>query len=285
MTNKLSIITPKGKRWKHNVLMSIVKAKEFPTRLRLFHILRRALNVDLLLYKTPSGLNLLLDFNDWVQSQIYYHGNYEKLSLAAFKDLAKESKVILDLGAHIGQYALECAQEDKAKEKQIIAVEVNPKTFTYLLNNIQINDFTQVKPVLGALYNDKSIVNIGIPAYWNMGNTQISSEDSQFDSFYSASLNVHELLRRFNLTQVDLVKMDVEGQELNIINDFFDNKVYPANIIFEFIPTHYDSAQSVVQLLRKNGYEIRDIHGQLYGNTDSVTEQNLIAKRAENMGQ
>jgi FkbM family methyltransferase len=259
--------------------MSIVKAKEFPTRLRLFNILRRAFNVDLLLYKTPSGLNLLLDFNDWVQSQIYYHGNYEKLSLAAFKDLAKESKVILDLGAHIGQYALECAQEDKTKEKQIIAVEVNPKTFTYLLNNIQINDFTQVKPVLGALYNDKSIVNIGIPAYWNMGNTQISSEDSQFDSFYAASLNVQELLRRFNLAQIDLVKMDVEGQELNIISDFFDNKVYPANIIFEFIPTHYDSAQSVVQLLSKNGYEIRDIHGQLYDNAESVTEQNLIAKR------
>jgi hypothetical protein len=136
MNANQTIIRRKGRGWQHRLLMSLVKTKDFPARLRLFNSLRNIFNLGLLGYETPSGLRLLIDFDDRVQSQIYYHGNYEPLSVALFKRLAKEAEVIFDLGADIGQYALECAQDDIGKLKQIFAVEVNPKTFTYLLNNI-----------------------------------------------------------------------------------------------------------------------------------------------------
>jgi tRNA G37 N-methylase Trm5 len=140
-------------------------------------------------FTTPSGLKLLLDVTDWVQSQIYFFGNYEAKSVALFKKLSVDAAVIFDIVSHIGQYALECAREDIAMSKQIFAIEVNPKTFTYLLNNIQINKFSNVKPFLGAIASSPVILNINIPAYWNMGNTQINEHDgiNGFDNYLAAS--------------------------------------------------------------------------------------------------
>src|ERR1700753_882554 len=107
-----TIINTKGKLWKHELLRRIAYSKDFPTRLRLFHMVRRFFGLDLLLFKTPSGLQLLLDIDDWVQHQIYFFGSYEAQSLNLFKELAKKASIVFDIGSHIGQYALECARGD-----------------------------------------------------------------------------------------------------------------------------------------------------------------------------
>src|SRR5262249_11882780 len=147
---------------KHRVLSRIAHSKEFPSRLRLFNLAKKIFTLDLLLSETPSGLKLLLDITDWVQYQIYFYGNYEGKSVTLFKDLSKNASVVFDIGAHVGQYALECAQDDKEQTKQIFALEVNPKTFAYLLNNIQLNKFKNVTPVLGAVGTSPDIYNISI---------------------------------------------------------------------------------------------------------------------------
>src|ERR1700756_1422172 len=131
MEAEQTIINTKGKLWKHQLLRRIAYSKDFPARLRLFNILRRSFGLDLLLFETPSGLKLLLDVNDWVQHQIYFFGSYEAQSLTLFKNLAKNASVVFDIGSHVGQYALECAQADADQTKNIYAIEVNPKTFTY----------------------------------------------------------------------------------------------------------------------------------------------------------
>lgn len=279
MIPKQTILTARGRNWQHRLLMSLVKRKDFPTRLRILHFLRRAFNLGLLKYETPSGLQLLLDFDDYVQAQIYYNGNYEPLSVSVFKKLAKDAHVIMDLGAHIGQYALECAQDDIEKSKRILAVEVNPKTFTYLMNNIQLNSFSQVVPVLGALSNGGGLVNIDIPAYWNMGNTQIAKDEVGTNNYVSASLTIKEMADKYQLKAVDLVKLDVEGHEMTILEGFFDCGLRPLHIMFEFIPDIFQEAMAVVDLLRSKGYEITDVMGGAFKVGNHVIEQNLIAKR------
>ena len=130
------IIPTKGAQWKHQILSKIAKSKEFPSRLRLYNLLKYVFNINLVKTSTQSGLVLLLDIADWVQYQIYFYGNYERKSINLFKILSNKAQVIFDIGAHVGQYALECAQLETNKNKHIFAIEANPKTFTYLLNNI-----------------------------------------------------------------------------------------------------------------------------------------------------
>jgi FkbM family methyltransferase len=149
----------------------------------------------------------------------------------------------------------------------------------YINLNIQINGFSQIKPILGALADGNDILNIHIPAYWNMGSTQISNSQEGLDGFLCASFNIKDLIKKYQLKGIDLVKLDVEGQEINIISSFFKNGIYPAYIMFEFIPEAFEGATEVIALLMANNYEIRDIVGASYAGTKSVLEQNLIAKK------
>ncbi|HEY9003105.1 MAG TPA: FkbM family methyltransferase [Mucilaginibacter sp.] len=282
MDQEIRIINTKGKHWKHRVLSGIASSREFPTRLRLFNLTKKLFGLDLLLSKTPSGLTLLLDISDWVQYQIYFYGNYEGKSITLFKDLSKNASVVFDIGAHVGQYALECAQDDKEQTKQIFALEVNPKTFAYLLNNIQINKFKNVTAVLGAVGTTPDIYNINIPAYWNMGNTQIDehSNHTGLDNYLVASFSIPALLKKCSLPHVDLIKIDIEGHELGVFQNLFSENIYPENIIFEFIPDVFEQANELVQLLRQHNYTLKDMDGNLYAGQTSVPEQNLWAQRA-----
>lgn len=281
MNTQTRIINTKGKSWQHQLLYRIAVSKEFPTRLRLFNMIKGLFRLDLLMFTTPSGLHLLLDMADWVQYQIYFYGNYEAKSVALFKELSKTATVIFDIGAHVGQYALECAHEDKEQTKQIFALEVNPKTFTYLLNNIQLNGFRKVTPVLGAVGPAPAIYNINIPTYWNMGNTQIANDvtSTGLDNYLAASFTIPELLNKFALQQIDLIKIDIEGHELGVFKHLFSLNIYPGNIIFEFIPDVFDQSNDLLLLLRENNYILKDINGNLYTGQTEIPEQNLWAQK------
>jgi FkbM family methyltransferase len=279
MNDGSTIISTNGKLWQHNLLFKIIKTNDFPTRLRLFHIIKKLFKLELLSFKTPSGLQLLLDINDWVQSQIYYHGNYERDSVALFKKLSLQSSVIFDIGSHIGQYALECAVDDPLKDKKIFAIEVNPKTFALLLNNIQLNNFTQVKPILGAISSKKDLVNINIPAYWNMGNTQISETIDGLNNYYAASFSILDLVKQHNITAIDLVKLDIEGQEFDVLNDLMQAGIKPLNILFEHIPEAFSKSKQVIDLLLKEGYLLKDVAGNEYKDDVDLIDQNVWAQK------
>lgn len=279
---KETIIKVSGAQWKHNLLYRLAISKEFPSRLRIQNLIRKFWRLDLLKYTTPSGLKLVLDVTDWVQYQIYLHGNYEKQSVELFKRLGKNSLVIFDIGAHIGQYALECSQDDNSMEKKIFAIEVNPKTFTYLLNNIQVNEFKNIKPILGAVGSSKNVVNINIPAYWNMGNTMINhgSENLGLDNYLVATLSLPDLLRAYGISNIDLIKIDVEGHEINVFRQLFSQKIYPKDIIFEYIPEAFKEADILINLFRDNGYLIKDVNNIDFIGQENIPEQNLWATRA-----
>jgi FkbM family methyltransferase len=281
MSFEETIIKTPGANWKHNFLNKLGHYKEFPTRLRIFNTFRKFWGLDILKFKTPSGLQLSLDITDWVQSQIYFSGNYEGKSVELFKRLSADAPVIFDIGSHVGQYALECAQIDISLSKQIFAIEVNPKTFTYLLNNIQINKFSNIKAVLGAVSSKSDILNINIPAYWNMGNTQINEavENTGFDNYLAASFDILTLLKKYGLQKIDLIKIDVEGHEFDVLSGLFQHNIFPPNIIFEHIPDIFTRCADLINLLKHAGYIIKDIDGNNYTDSKKVPEQNLWAQK------
>lgn len=275
---KETIIPSKGSKWKHTILNKIAKSREFPMRLRIFHMLKSWLNIDFLRSKSASGVSLLLDISDWVQYQIYFYGLYEDQSLKLFKSLAQDAEYILDVGAHVGQYALEAAHDDISKSKQIFAIEANPKTFTYLLNNIQLNDFSQVKAVLGAISNQNQIVSINIPSYGNLGNTQILRTGANKDiNYYIATYAIGLLLESQKIPRIDLMKIDIEGHEYPFFQSMFEEKIFPKKIIFEYIPTVFQDINLCVELLKVNGYSIFTIDNEPFIGQPNVPEQNLFA--------
>lgn len=273
------LIPIQGAIWKHYFLNKLARSKEFAMRLRIFNISKKLLNINLIKANTNSGVELLLDISDWVQYQIYFYGNYEQKSVNLFKKLSLQSKVIFDIGSHIGQYALETAKLDETKSKRIFAIEANPKIFAQLLNNIQINQFHQIKPILGAVSDKHCLTEIYIPDNGNLGNTQmgVSKTPENIDSYFIATYKLQTLMAQQKLEKIDLMKIDIEGHEFVFFESLFIDNIFPNKIIFEYIPEIFPQIKDCVTLFEKNNYKIFTINEEAFSNSETVPEQNLLA--------
>ena len=45
---------------------------------------------------------------------------------------------------------------------------------------------------------------------------------------------IKSLMQKYNHTKIDLLKMDIEGSEINVLNNMLDDKIYPKYLCIEF---------------------------------------------------
>ncbi|MCH4816146.1 MAG: FkbM family methyltransferase [Saccharolobus sp.] len=116
-----------------------------------------------------------------------------------------EIETFIDAGAYIGTYTLRAALNGK-----VYAFEPNPYSFEILKNNIKANNLED-KVILynGALSDKNGEVKLCIG---NVGSSLVFNECKN-------SLTVKSItLDSLNVSTVDMIKIDVEGSELNVIN-------------------------------------------------------------------
>ena len=86
------------------------------------------------------------------------------------------------------------------------------------------------------------------------------SEDTDFIEVETISIS--EIVKRYNLSNVPLLKLDIEGAENIVIPDMLDKKIFPEQILVEFDEIHgpyfkaYKSAFFVFFKLLINGYKL-----------------------------
>jgi FkbM family methyltransferase len=130
-----------------------------------------------------------------------------------------EAHVIFDIGANVGYYSLRWASH-MAAGGQIHAFEPVPSTFAWLLRNIALNDLDDVIHAnnigLGAAPQTMSIfvpelTGSGAASFRNLHPDEASCEVEvkleTLDRYFSAS----------GLNRLDLIKADVEGAELLVL--------------------------------------------------------------------
>ena len=86
------------------------------------------------------------------------------------------------------------------------------------------------------------------------------SEDTDFIEVETISIS--EIVKKYNLSNVPLLKLDIEGAENIVIPDILDKKIFPEQILVEFDEIHgpyfkaYKSAFFVFFKLLINGYKL-----------------------------
>ena len=48
------------------------------------------------------------------------------------------------------------------------------------------------------------------------------------------TVTVKRLVEDFNLQNIDILKLDIEGSEVNVLNSMFDDLIYPNQLLIEF---------------------------------------------------
>jgi FkbM family methyltransferase len=163
-----------------------------------------------------------------------------------------EGDTFLDVGSHIGFYSLAASK----KTNSILAIEASPHTYKRLKKNIQLNSLN-IKTANYGVSDTSELLKLSLNSDNNSGGqTFINTKDSGIE------IQCHSLkhiLSEHGISEVKIMKIDVEGFEYKIFKHFLENNeksIYPKFIITEFLVNEvHKSTGNQVELLESYGYE------------------------------
>jgi len=168
-------------------------------------------------------------------------------------DLAYRLKprVVVDVGAHIGAFSIPMALNILDLYGDGLVVAVEPATINYraLVNNILINGVEKiVKPIKAAVSVNQSPIEIE----W-IGMKELVASITM--------TQLLEFIKSNGYNTIDLIKMDIEGAELDIITRDSEWLDHTKALVMELHPWVYgiDGLAKIVKTLRRKGFNVKTI--------------------------
>src|SRR5829696_7497940 len=138
----------------------------------------------------------------------------------------KQGDIVVDIGAHMGRYTIISSKRVGANGK-VVAIEAHPSNFEMLKSNIKLNQLTNVIPLNYAAYSKETKIKLYLPdeeSGYTMHHSIMSNyvftkyKDKTEDKFVEVSANTLDYLLQLNeITDVNWVKIDVEGAEFEVL--------------------------------------------------------------------
>ena len=212
--------------------------------------LRYFLHKNFLINKKDNKPKFVIINNDYISKEIIIDGYYEIKELTVlFKWLKNKIKFnyVLDVGAYIGNHSVFFSNYFK----NVLSFEPNPYSYELLkLNtknkkNIYIYNF--------GLSNKKSIEDF-YNYEFNHGGSSIIKNKKNIHTKYKAKFNSFD---RLNVKKkIDLIKIDVEGNELKVLKGMEETlkKDFPI-VLFECHKKEFfNGTTHTINFLKSKGY-------------------------------
>ena len=122
-------------------------------------------------------------------------------------------KVIVDLGAHIGNTALYFHL--KYPQATVYAVEASPKNYAHLIENTK--DIISIRPIFGAVTDIDGMIRF-YESPSSLGSSVVHREDASH-AVEVPCFTLSTLYSRLGLNIVDYMKIDIEGSEGYLFKD------------------------------------------------------------------
>ena len=264
------------------------RAHEHPMKMRVERWMRRLLRVSIVRAASPWGVWYDLRADDFVQAVIIRYGLYEPNTLQLMRSLLAPGDIMVDLGAHVGQFGLHAAQ-CVGPDGRVVVVEPNPETYQRLLRNIQLNRFNHISAVLGAVANKSGVSRMVVPYDIHTSATFISASAVGARAFNVLTMPLQPMLQDLHIDRITVLKMDVEGCESFVLDSLdLDSSLRPRHIVFEYNPPFLErqgtKPLSLLDRLRDAAYELRDVRGQPLVHLDDLLEANIWARDLRQSG-
>jgi FkbM family methyltransferase len=152
-------------------------------------------------------------------------GVWEPHTLAVLSWFLRPGDVFVDLGANIGFFSL-FASTLVGSQGRVYAVEPAPETFSMLVANIERNHATNVipQPLAAGATRGQAVLHDVIGEHLRGAATIARGPDERTDRATArppvtvSVLSVREMVALEDLRRTRLIKVDVEGAELDVLN-------------------------------------------------------------------
>jgi FkbM family methyltransferase len=166
---------------------------------------------------------------------------------------AGNQRVVLDIGANIGSFALYAAFKGARK---VFAFEPNSEAYACLLQNIERNGLQQTVIPFRLAVSGRSNETVRIPIAASPQNriscADIKTADDKYESAGTISLN--DIFAKEGFACVDLLKLDCEGSEYEILAATDPSTFHKIReIVLEY---HNDGVDEIVSSLGRHGFHL-----------------------------
>lgn len=223
---------------------------------------------DFLSYRVPvnarliNGMAIRVPWNDVCGRAIFRSGCYEPETLNVVERLLMPGMVFFDVGAQVGQYTL-IASKLVGPTGQIHSFEPDRETFEWLSANVRLNALENVQLNSMALFRETSRRVLYLAQSHDIGSNSLS-RPLYFSGHTQEveTITVDEYMRTKLVDRIDMIKIDVEGAELAVLEGATalltrENKPL---ILIEFEEERQrvfgSSCATLAEFLRRHGYTL-----------------------------
>ena len=241
---------------------------------RLISIIRPEIGRQPVVVRKRGGFVWELDLTEGIDFAIFLRGRFEADVQKTLRRLTRSGDTVCDIGANVGAHTLVLASL-VGPMGTVLAFEPTEYAYSKLLKNLSLNPDleTVVRPFQIALARRQDV-----PSH----NTYFSSwplrkTHHRLHPFHGglprsaagASIDtLDNIVRRQNLEHIDVIKIDVDGDELEILSGAADAlaRFRPA-VVMEYAPYLHsdrpnDFSGALIDFVRENGYSIATLDGQ-----------------------
>lgn len=171
----------------------------------------------------------------------------------------KPNAVVLDIGACIGVFTLYASKY----AKMVYAIEPSVDHFDSLTRMLAFNQIKNVKPIRKAIF----IENKQFPFFHNKNRTMYSLhqqvEDNSQPQEVVDAITLDQLFKDEGIEHCDLLKLDVEGSEVEILSSLGFSKVAPKIdvIVGEIHAWNNRHPNQIKEALRNNNFTLEVVPG------------------------
>jgi FkbM family methyltransferase len=212
---------------------------------------------------TVGGAPILVNANDiGGPSNLLNGGRYEQENLEVLLSFVRDDTIFVDIGANIGYFPQQIGPRVFARGK-IYAFEPHPKLVEILRRNVYINNLTRVVSCYPLALSDKNETGVvfhypcghlGGGQIGDMGevagHTTITAEVRRLDDVLGVDF------------RCDLVKIDVEGHEINVLNGMTHivGNSPQIKILFEKLLPHSGIETALETYFREKDFVLYGVH-------------------------
>jgi FkbM family methyltransferase len=227
------------------------------------------------------GIAMELDPEEWPQIELLKSGCLEPRTTVLFERLLKPGDVYVDVGAHVGYHAL-CVRRLVGAEGRVVAIDPQPYNCHKLLINAELNGFSNIMVIPAAAGAEDRFVFLKNQARSDKSRLTLreAGVNDRTARFSAPVVTLDAVQSLLQIKRLDMLKIDVEGFELEVLQGAGAILAETSHIIVEVLPS--EELARILQLqdlLQTAGFQLFDVEGAAWQPGRPAIENNVWARR------